>query len=158
MSVKKISELDEIIDEETANSNNVIMEIAVLKNAGYKTGEVKTSNLLLFCAEAGFAFLMGDAGDTTWTGIAAFETRFFAVSHCRSLRGHTFCVNRKYAKSHKRGGDCDFPAPFETPPLNRQRGTVRGSPLNPSKRGQSFGYQASFLCQVYFFKKVCRQC
>ena len=46
-------------------------------------------------------------------GIAAFETRFFAVSHCRSLRGHTFCVNRKYAKSHKRGGDCVFPAPFE---------------------------------------------
>ena len=62
-------------------------------------------------------------------------------------------MNRKYAKNHKRGGDCVFPAPFETPPLNRQRGTVRGSPLNPSKRGQSFGYQASFLCQVYFAKK-----
>ena len=44
--------------------------------------------------------------------------------HCRSLRGHTFCVNRKYAKSHKRGGDCVFPAPFETPPLNRQRETI----------------------------------
>ena len=98
--------------------------------------------------------MMGDAGDTTWTGIAAFETRFFAVSHCRSLRGHTFCVNRKYAKSHKRGGDCDFPAPFETPPLNRQRGTVRGSPLIPSKGWQSFSKPASFfLYQVYFLQK-----
>jgi hypothetical protein len=38
------------------------------ENAGYKTGEVKTTNLLLFCAEAGFAFLMGDAGDMPWTG------------------------------------------------------------------------------------------
>ena len=33
--MKKISELEEITDEESANSNNVIMEIAVLKNAGY---------------------------------------------------------------------------------------------------------------------------
>ena len=114
---------------------------------------MKTSNLLLFCAEAGFAFLMGDAGDTTWTGIAAFETRFFAVSHCRSLRGHTFCVNRKYAKSHKRGGDCDFPAPFETPPLNRQRGTVRGSPLILSTGWQSFSKPASFFVPSLFFAK-----
>ena len=96
---------------------------------------------------------MGDAGDTTWTGIAAFETRFFAVSHCRSLRGHTFCVNRKYAKSHNRGGDCDFPAPFETPPLNRQRGTVRGSPLIPSKGWQSFSKPASFFVPSLFFAK-----
>ena len=86
-------------------------------------------------------------------GIAAFETRFFAVSHCRSLRGHTFCVNRKYAKSHKRGGDCDFPAPFETPPLNRQRGTVRGSPLIPSKGWQSFSKPASFFVPSLFFAK-----
>ena len=37
MSVKKISELNELTDEQIVNSNNVIMEIAVLKNAGYKT-------------------------------------------------------------------------------------------------------------------------
>lgn len=46
MSVKKISELDEIIDEETANSNNVIMEIAVLKNAGYKTVYIPKTDLV----------------------------------------------------------------------------------------------------------------
>ena len=114
---------------------------------------MKTTNLLLFCAEAGFAFLIGRCGGAPWTGIAAFETRFFAVSHCRSLRGHTFCVNRKYAKSHKRGGDCDFPAPFETPPLNRQRGTVRGSPLIPSKGWQSFSKPASFFVPSLFFAK-----
>ena len=62
----------------------------------------------------------------------------FAVSDCWSRRGHTFCMNRKYAKNHKRGGDCVFPAPFETPPMNRQRGTVRGSPLIPSEGGQDF--------------------
>ena len=114
---------------------------------------MKTTNLLLFCTEAGFAFLIGRCGGAPWTGIAAFETRFFAVSHCRSRRGHTFCVNRKYAKNHKRGGDCVFPAPFETPPLNRQRGTVRGSPLNPSKGWQSFSKPASFLYQVYFLHR-----
>ena len=97
--------------------------------------------------------MIGRCGGAPWTGIEAFETRFFAVSHCRSLRGHTFCVNRKYAKNHKRGGDCDFPAPFETPPLNRQRGTVRGSPLIPSKGWQSFSKPASFLYQVYFLQK-----
>ena len=62
-------------------------------------------------------------------------------------------MNRKYAKNHKRGGDCVFPAPFESPPLNRQRGTVRGSPLIPSKGWQSFSKPASFLYQVYFLQK-----
>ena len=64
---------------------------------------------------------------------AFFLCGLFAVFHCRSLRGHTFCMNRKYAKNHKRGGDCVFPAPFESPPLNRRRETVRGFPLIPSK-------------------------
>ena len=95
----------------------------------------------------------GRCGGAPRMGIAAFETRFFAVSHCRSLRGHTFCVNRKYAKNHKRGGDCDFPAPFETPPLNRQRGTVRGSPLIPSKGWQSFSKPESFFVPSLFFAK-----
>ena len=100
----------------------------------------------------------GDTGDAPWTGIAAFETRFFAVSHCRSLRGHTFCVNRKYAKSHKRGGDCVFPAPFETPPLNRQRGTVRGSPLIPSKEGKASANQRRFNASFNISRKEYRQC
>ena len=33
---------------------------------------MKTTNLLLFCAEAGFAFLNGRCGGAPWTGIAAF--------------------------------------------------------------------------------------
>ena len=35
--------------------------------------------------------------------------------------------------------------------MNRQRGTVRGSPLIPSKGWQSFGYPASFLMSSSFF-------
>ena len=73
--------------------------------------------------------------------------------HCRSLRGHTFCMNRKYAKNHKRGGDCVFPAPFESPPLNRRRETVRGFPSIPSKDGKASANQRRFLYQVYFLQK-----
>ena len=73
--------------------------------------------------------------------------------HCQSLRGHTFCVNRKYAKNHKRGGDCDFPAPFETPPLNRQRGTVRGSPLIPSMEAKLQLISIVFFAELYSAKK-----
>ncbi len=45
-----------------------------------------------------------------------FLCGLFAVFHCWSLRGHTFCMNRKYAKNHKRGGDCVFPAPLKPHP------------------------------------------
>ena len=39
-------------------------------------------------------------------GIPVFDM-IFAVSNCRSLRGHTFCANRKYAKN-RTGRGC-FP-------------------------------------------------
>ena len=53
----------------------------------------------------------------------------------------------------KGAGIAFFPAPFETPPLNRQRGTVRGSHLIPSKGWQRFSKPASFFVSSLFFAK-----
>ena len=62
-------------------------------------------------------------------------------------------MNRKYAKNHKRGGDCVFPAPFESPPLNRRRETVRGFPSIPSKDGKASANQRRFFTKFIFAKK-----
>ncbi len=79
--------------------------------------------------------------------------RFFAVFHCRSLRGHTFCVNRKYAKNHKRGGDCVFPAPFETPPLNRPRETIAMVSLGFLPRMANLRLTSAVFVPSYFSQK-----
>ena len=79
--------------------------------------------------------------------------RFFAVFHCGSLRGHTFCVNRKYAKNHKRGGDCVFPAPFETPPLNRPRETIAMVSLGFLPRMAKLRLTSAVFVPSYFSQK-----
>ncbi len=114
---------------------------------------MKTSNLLLFCAEAGFTFLMGDAGDTTWTGIAAFETRFFAVSHCRSLRGVTFSTWRKSPKT-RTGRRCfDSPSPCEPSPATTEVG-LRSPFWNPLRLVQCLTLPTDFFAKINLVKKT----
>lgn len=113
---------------------------------------MKTSNLLLFCAEAGFAFLMGDVGDTTWTGIAAFETRFFAVSHCRSLRGVTFSTWRKSPKTRTGRGCFDSPSPCEPSPATTEVG-LRSPFWNPLRLVQCLTLPTDFFAKINLVKK-----
>ena len=114
---------------------------------------MKTSNLLLFCAEAGFAFLMGDAGDTTWTGIAAFETRFFAVSHCRSRRGVTFSTWRKSPKTRTGRGCFDSPSPCEPSPATTEVG-LRSPFWTPLRLVQCLTLPAAIFAKTNLVQKT----
>ena len=113
---------------------------------------MKTTSLLLFCTEAGFAFLIGRCGGAPRMGIAAFETRFFAVLHCRSLRGHTFCVNRKYAKNHTGRGCFDSPSPCEPSPATTEVG-LRSPFWNPLRCGAMFNIADRLFCKDKFGAK-----
>lgn len=113
---------------------------------------MKTTNLLLFCAEAGFAFLIGRCRSAPWTGIAAFETRFFAVSHCGMLRRVTFCANRKSPKSRTGRGCFDSPSPCEPSPATTEVG-LRSPFWNPLRLVQCLTLPTDFFAKINLTQK-----
>ena len=114
---------------------------------------MKTTNLLLFCAEAGFAFLIGRCRSAPWTGIAAFETRFFAVSHCGMLRRVTFCANRKSPKSRTGRGCFDSPSPCEPSPATTEVG-LRSPFWNPLRLVQCLTLPTDFFAKINLVQKT----
>ncbi len=114
---------------------------------------MKTTSLLLFCTEAGFAFLNGRCGGAPWTGISAFETRFFAVSHCRSLRGVTFSTWRKSPKTRTGRGCFDSPSPCEPSPATTEVG-LRSPFWNPLRLVQCLTLPTDFFAKINLVQKT----
>ena len=80
------------------------------------------------------------------------DMAFFGVTDCRSLRGHTFCVNRKYAKNHTGRGCFDSPSPCEPSPATTEVG-LRSPFWNPLRCGAVFNIVGSYFCKDKFGAK-----
>ncbi len=86
-------------------------------------------------------------------GIAAFETRFFAVSHCRSLRGVTFSTRRKSPKTRTGRGCFDSPSPCEPSPATTEVG-LRSPFWNPLRMVQCLTLPTDFFAKINLVQKT----
>ena len=77
----------------------------------------------------------------------------FGVTNYRSLRGHTFCVNRKYAKNHTGRGCFDSPSPCEPSPATTEVGS-RSPFWNPLRVVQCLTLLAAIFAKTNLAQKT----
>ncbi len=78
---------------------------------------------------------------------AAFLIGFFAATNCRSLRGVTFCANRKSPKSRTGRGCFDSPSPCEPSPATTEVG-LRSPFWNPLGMVQCLALPTAFSAKI----------
>ena len=78
--------------------------------------------------------------------------KLFAVFHCGSLRGVTFCANRKSPKSRTGRGCFDSPSPCEPSPATTEVG-LRSPFWNPLRVVQCLPLPMNFLAKIDLAQK-----